>query len=207
MGRFKGNGETLCWDCTNSSGWCSWSQSYKPVKGWHAVPTVISPTYKPIPSFCVLACPEFKPCRRGEQKGEQMKISFTVEGLPVGKGRPRFTQNGHTYTPNKTKAYEEYVRTSWRTQSGMTIAADTPVTAYIDGYFPIPKHLSKKRHAELSGTAYTKKCDADNLAKSILDALNGYAYDDDSRISRLIVTKTYSDNPRVEVMIEAEEEA
>lgn len=46
-----------------------------------------------------------------------------------------------------------------------------------------------------------------NLAKAILDALNGYAYDDDSRISRLVVTKTYSDNPRVEVMLEAEEKA
>ena len=46
-----------------------------------------------------------------------------------------------------------------------------------------------------------------NLAKAILDALNGYAYDDDSRISRLVVTKTYSDNPRVEVMLEAEKKA
>lgn len=133
-----------------------------------------------------------------------MTIFFKVDGLPIGKGRPRFTRSGHTYTPAKTKMYEQAVQGSWRAQSGMRIPGGTPITAYIDGYFPVPKHLSKKRYAELCGTAYTKKCDADNLAKSILDALNGYAYDDDSRIAKLVVTKTYSDHPRVEVMLETE---
>lgn len=35
-----------------------------------------------------------------------MKIEFTVPGAPVGKGRPRFMKNGHTYTPQKTRDYE-----------------------------------------------------------------------------------------------------
>ena len=44
--------------------------------------------------------------------------------------------------------------------------------------------------------------DADNLAKAILDALNGLAYKDDSQIVRLTVEK-YQDkvNQRVEVFI------
>jgi Holliday junction resolvase RusA-like endonuclease len=48
---------------------------------------------------------------------------------------------------------------------------------------------------------HTKKCDADNLAKSILDALNGIAYYDDSQVCELLVRKYYSDNPRVEILI------
>lgn len=32
-----------------------------------------------------------------------MTIEFTIPGVPQGKGRPRFTQNGATYTPKKTK--------------------------------------------------------------------------------------------------------
>jgi Holliday junction resolvase RusA-like endonuclease len=46
---------------------------------------------------------------------------------------------------------------------------------------------------------HTKKPDCDNLAKSILDALNGIAYDDDSQICSLTVHKFYGDTPRVEV--------
>ena len=39
-----------------------------------------------------------------------MRIQFTVPGVPVGKGRPRFTRGGHAYTPEKTAAFEEKVR-------------------------------------------------------------------------------------------------
>ena len=38
-----------------------------------------------------------------------MKVTFTVPGIPVGKGRPRFMKNGHTYTPQKTRDYEDKV--------------------------------------------------------------------------------------------------
>lgn len=36
-------------------------------------------------------------------------ISFTIEGVPVPKGRPRFTRSGHTYTPDTTRKYEALV--------------------------------------------------------------------------------------------------
>lgn len=31
-----------------------------------------------------------------------MKVTFTVPGIPVGKGRPRFMKNGHT-TPRRKR--------------------------------------------------------------------------------------------------------
>lgn len=131
-----------------------------------------------------------------------MTVKFTVPGVPVGKGRPRFTRNGHTYTPEKTKAYESLVRECWRKQSGAEFSGGVPLRAEIHGHFQIPSSLSKKRRSAMDGTPHTKKCDADNLAKSILDALNGVAYPDDSAISHLIVKKSYSEEPCVEVFLD-----
>ena len=47
----------------------------------------------------------------------------------------------------------------------------------------------------------TKKPDTDNIAKIILDSLNGIAYHDDAQIVRLTVQKSYSREPRVLVEI------
>lgn len=56
--------QTLCWYCKNACGGCSWSKSFKPVKGWTA-------TYRPVNIFKRLAdsyfvheCPEFEEGRR-----------------------------------------------------------------------------------------------------------------------------------------------
>ena len=135
-----------------------------------------------------------------------MKVTFTVPGIPVGKGRPRFMKNGHTYTPQKTRDYESKVVQCWQCQSGKGFAAGVPLVAHITAYFPLPKSLSKKRAAEMDGTPHVKKCDADNLAKAILDALNTHAYQDDSAIAFLTVRKYQTTGAsRVEVTIEEAE--
>lgn len=135
-----------------------------------------------------------------------MKVTFTIPGIPVGKGRPRFMKNGHTYTPQKTRDYESKVVQCWQCQSGKGFAAGVPLVAHITAYFPLPKSLSKKRVAELDGTPHVKKCDADNLAKAILDALNTHAYQDDSAIAFLTVRKYQTTGAsRVEVTIEEAE--
>lgn len=131
-----------------------------------------------------------------------MKIEFTVPGIPVGKGHPRFTRDGHAHTPQKTRDYEDKVVQCWQCQSGKGFPAGIPLKAEINAYFPISKSLSKKRRAALNGTPHTKKCDADNLAKSILDGICGFAYADDAAVSTLIVMKHYSEDPRVEVFLE-----
>ena len=35
--------------------------------------------------------------------------TFIINGEPTAKGRPRFTKRGHTYTPKKTKDYEDSI--------------------------------------------------------------------------------------------------
>lgn len=131
-----------------------------------------------------------------------MKVTFTVAGTPVAKGRPRLGKFG-TYTPEKTVNYENLVKLSYADQcenqklSGYLIAT-------IIAYMPIPKSTSKKnRQKMIDGTILPdKKPDVDNLAKAILDSLNGIAYDDDSAVVALFTAKQYDENPRVSVLLE-----
>lgn len=74
----------------------------------------------------------------------------------------------------------------------------------IAAYYDIPKSTSKsKRQQMLSGILLpTKKPDIDNIAKCILDALNGVAFHDDTQVVKLCMEKFYAEKPRVEVEIQ-----
>lgn len=129
-----------------------------------------------------------------------MTVEFVVDGEPIAKGRPRFTMTGRAYTPKRTHDYEKKVKESY---NGEMFPEDIPLEVHIDAYFQIPKSVSKKRHEEMRRGSIRpmKKPDADNIAKSICDALNGAAYADDKQVIRLVVDKWYSDVPRAEVKI------
>lgn len=135
-----------------------------------------------------------------------MFVEFTIPGPPQGKGRPRFSVvrgHIHTRTPDDTVLYENLVRVMYREQVGVK-RLDGAIKAEITGYFPVPKSWSKRKQAAaVAGELeHTSKCDADNLAKVILDSLNELAYKDDAQVSRLEVRKRYGEEPRVEVRLE-----
>lgn len=125
-----------------------------------------------------------------------------IDGVPVAKGRPRLGRYG-TYTPKKTQEYEEYVKMCWVAKYGSIQPSEQSLEVNIVFYMPIPKSYSKKQRAEiLSGRLkHTKKPDIDNLIKSVLDALNGIAYSDDSKIIKVAAEKQYSEKPRTEIQI------
>ncbi len=132
-----------------------------------------------------------------------MKISFTVHGKPQGKARPRFDgRSGRTYTPKGTRTYEQFVRAAYL-EKYRSVRLSGEITAEITAYFLIPKSVSKtKRTAMIAGnTNPTSKPDADNIIKAVLDALNGYAYKDDSAVVKVTAMKKYSEFPRVEVTL------
>lgn len=134
-----------------------------------------------------------------------MNYRMTVPGLPVAKGRPRFTRTGHTYTPDKTRRYETLVRECFDTQCGVLFSTGQPVFIMICAYFPIPKSYPKYRRVELDGAFHLKKPDSDNVAKAILDALNGHAYPDDAAVQIAGVYKIYTNAaPRVDVILSTE---
>lgn len=125
------------------------------------------------------------------------EVTFTIPGLPRGKGRPRMTRNGHVYTDAKTASFEGMVR-SFAAQAmanaGLAMASGVPVRVLIAIAVPCPASYSRKRRAAaLDGGVAPFKPDVDNVAKSILDAMNGIVYDDDSRVVELAVSKRYAD--------------
>lgn len=132
-----------------------------------------------------------------------MTVNFTVPGPPRGKERPRFKRVGKfttTYTPEKTVEYEEKVKVAYNKDNRGEFLIG-PLIVDIEGVFPIPKSVSKKRREELIGEPHMKKPDCDNVAKIILDPLNNLAYHDDGQVAKLAVAKVYGENPEVRVSI------
>lgn len=134
-------------------------------------------------------------------------ITFVVDGPAVPKQRPRLS--GRTaYTPKKTRDYEERVRESFRSSyqgAEPMHEKGVPLRVMIWVAQAIPKSFSKKNRAkailgEIVPTS--RNGDIDNIAKSILDALNGVAYEDDSQVAHLIIMKRYGTEPKAVIKIE-----
>ena len=128
---------------------------------------------------------------------------FTVLGEPVAKERAR-VYSGRAFTPKRTKAYEEQVAWEYKKQKGKFYAEDA-VKVKIELYFAPPKRITKKELEKIStGQAiYTGKKDIDNIAKSILDGLNGVAYIDDRQVIELSISKQYTlEQTRAEIEIQ-----
>lgn len=135
-------------------------------------------------------------------------MKFIVEGKPQGKARARTFYNRQrgkmqSMTPQNTVDYENLVRWSYKAAGG-TYYDKTPLNVSVRAIYDIPASYSKKkREAAARGEIKPSvKPDVDNIAKAILDALNGVAYYDDSGVIELKVSKEYGDSARVEVEIE-----
>jgi len=126
-------------------------------------------------------------------------MKFIIPGEPKAKARHR-TSNGHSYTPESTALYENWIKQCYITSENKE-RLEGQIEARIKAFFSIPKSTSKtKRSQMLSGEIRpTKKPDTDNIAKCVLDACNNLAYKDDSQIVKLVVEKYYGDDPRLEV--------
>ena len=127
-----------------------------------------------------------------------MIVNFTIPGKPVGKGRPRFRRIGKgvmAYTPKSTNEYEKRIRMLYLEEYGKENFEGKTVSVEITAFFSPPKSAPKKQRMNmLRGCIFpSKKPDADNIAKIVLDALNGVAYEDDSQVINLSVHKRYSD--------------
>lgn len=132
-----------------------------------------------------------------------MKINFVIPGRVQAKQRPRF--NGKfAYTPKQTVEYENWIRTCLLDKYKEIKPFEEPLKAKIIAYYEIPKSTSKKKRQQMLNCEIfpTVKPDTDNIAKSILDSLNGIAYLDDKQVVELIVNKFYNNTPYVSVIIE-----
>lgn len=99
-----------------------------------------------------------------------------VPGPVLGKQRAR-TGQGRTYTPAKTVERERAIRLAAQQQH-------PEVQHHDDGKYEWGLTLTFRR------TNRAHASDLDNMAKAVMDALNGWAYKDDRKVTRLDVTVT-----------------
>ena len=134
-----------------------------------------------------------------------MIYEFEMCGNIEGKARPRMnTRTGRAYTPTKTKLYEYSLRQWFCMNYPNFKPIESRVKVTIIAYFEIPKSTSKKKEAEMlnGNISPTKKPDADNIIKIVLDGMNKFAFKDDTQVTKLEIEKKYDVNPRIYVKIE-----
>lgn len=129
-------------------------------------------------------------------------IEFFIPSTPVAQGRPRFSSRGgfaRAYDPKKSRDYKAYVRAC--AEETMAILnrepypRDIPLCVRME--IGIARPTSKPKRYKLP----TTKPDADNYYKGVSDSLNGICFHDDSQITHVTITKRYSNDPGVRVVI------
>lgn len=126
---------------------------------------------------------------------------FKIEGQPQGKGRPKFTRDGHCFTPKATREYENLIAEEYKAAKGETL--DGYIRVNIKAYYKIPKSTTKINRGKIEAGIIKPavKPDIDNVVKAILDGLNGVAYHDDSQVIYVNGEKFYADEPCVIVEV------
>lgn len=133
-------------------------------------------------------------------------FQFDLDFKILGKGRPRASLvNGRMmiYTPKASRECEKAIAGAYKAQGGQYFGSEA-VRVCITIYSKIPKSISvKTKNAMLLGKVYPKtKPDIDNVAKTVLDALNGIAYEDDKQVASLYLRREYAkeDGARIWIM-------
>ena len=105
----------------------------------------------------------------------------------MAKARPRFA-NGRVYSPSG--ANERVIADAWLLHG----------KPRVEGWFGADM-VFVFRYPKKQAHAYPPKKDVDNLSKLVLDALNGLAYDDDSRCVTMSCRKQYGPVPLTRVRL------
>lgn len=130
-----------------------------------------------------------------------------IPGKAKGKGRPRF-YNGHAITPQDTRDYETMIAMNWKAYKGGYYESE-PLKIDIIVNVLVPMSRKKKERMDIARGILkpTIKPDVDNIAKIVLDGLNGVAYKDDKQVTELRVRKQYTFSEKREgVLIEVKED-
>ena len=130
-------------------------------------------------------------------------IDIHVPYRPVAQKRHRHTHAGRTYDPCSAEKAAFLKLCTQDCRPPATPLAG-PLRCILRFTFTRPRsHCTSKGMLRRSAPrVHVYKPDADNLAKFVLDALNGVYYKDDSQIYYLCIEKKYGDEDSVRVNIE-----
>lgn len=119
-----------------------------------------------------------------------------VEGVPNAQGRPRIGKGGGFYNPNSRaqKAFKTVVKGN--VDGAPVFGEGQPVAVDIKFYMRRPNtHFKGKDRSKALKTvlpfAHVAHPDIDNLAKFVLDGMNGLVYKDDKQVAKLVVCKLF----------------
>ena len=123
-----------------------------------------------------------------------MERELTIPIRAVTKGRPRLGRRRKAFTPPKTIEYETAVANAWAT----AFEGEEPFKGPVGMQVTIMSNHIHVHLWELEDSHRPKyiQGDVDNYVKSILDALNVIAYDDDKQVHHfeVLLSKENPDN-------------
>ncbi len=124
-------------------------------------------------------------------ESDSIQYEITIPGLPVSQPRQRhaiIAGSVRNYTPlnHPVQSFKAVCKLAVASRIGKPLAG--PVEVEIGFYFPRPSNKVWKTKPMLSEVKTTKP-DLDNLAKAVMDSLNGVAWVDDAQVYRLTVSK------------------
>lgn len=116
-----------------------------------------------------------------------MIIKFSVPVNPIPQQRPRVTKNG-VFEPARCTQFKRTLKMAALAEMHDKQPLKGEVACLINVY----------RNFEVTSQRFG---DSDNHAKSVMDAINGVCYSNDSQVTLLVVGKHKSKVPRVEVLL------
>jgi Holliday junction resolvase RusA-like endonuclease len=121
-------------------------------------------------------------------RANPFRASFTIRGEPRSQQRNRPGRNGNQYNPSRRDQIEfmNVVRNLFQAKGRPIPRAENGVPVFMEIVccFPSPRRAVPN---------ITNRADVDNLAKFVLDALNGPFYADDCQVVQLCVKKEFDD--------------
>lgn len=134
----------------------------------------------------------------------QVGITFKVPMLR-GQGRPRFSKYSGAYKSKKDVEYENLIKECFLKEAKEFEPSDRPVSIQIEANYKLEKSTPKYVIDEVTYGDFDYvpqfKPDVDNIAKSVLDALNGVAYVDDKQVYSLTCDKFFDTASDIDYLI------
>ena len=121
------------------------------------------------------------------------KITFSIDGQPVGKERPRYSEK-NVYTPEKTVAYTKKIKEIAHAEMRRKniFVTKKPCVVKIEAVYLIPKSWSKKNVISARfDSIKPSKPDIDNVIKIILDGCNKVVFHDDVQVHSITSSKRF----------------
>ena len=121
-------------------------------------------------------------------------VTIRVPEEPVPWARARLNRYGAHFTSDRTRSAQNAIAWQGRAAMASKPPLDGPLSLSIAATFKRPKAC---KVADWKPT----RPDIDNIAKNVLDALNGIAWRDDAQVAVLHTSKAYGDQPGLEIAV------